>query len=223
MSRPLSQAMDRAGAKAAVEVLMQDYFGKVAHGGFYWRAVRANIREVDNLAGQLLVASPRLVDPNFVRTVVVMLNHDGQGAMGVVINRPSELPVADYLPEWVDRLASPEVVFYGGPVEQTVAIGLRESGDAGVNSTPIPGLGMVNFDEDQADLSDGRVRVFAGYAGWGPGQLEEEIEEESWITVPAFARDVFSSVPEDLWAKVLSRQGGQIALLASMPLDPELN
>lgn len=223
MSRPLGQAVDRAGAKAAVQVLMQDDFGKVAHGGFYRAGFRANIREVDYLAGQLLVASPRLVDPNFVRTVVVLLNHDAQGAMGVVINRPSELPVADYLPEWVDRLAFPEVVFYGGPVEQTVAIGLRESPDTGVNSTPVPGLGMVHFGEDQPDLTDGRVRVFAGYAGWGPGQLEEEIEEESWITVPAFARDVFSSVPDEVWAEVLVRQGGQIALLASMPLDPGLN
>ncbi len=175
------------------------------------------------MSGQLLVASPRLVDPNFVRTVVVLLNHDGQGAMGVVINRPSEMPVADYLPEWVDRLAPPDVVFYGGPVEQTVAIGLRESFETGVNTTPVQGLGMVDLGEDQEDLAEGRVRVFAGYAGWGPGQLEEEIEEESWITAPAFARDVFSPVPGDLWAAVLSRQGGQIALLASMPLDPELN
>lgn len=202
---------------------MEDDFGKMTHGGFYWRAVRANIRDVENLAGQLLVASPRLVDPNFVRTVVVLLNHDGQGAMGVVINRPSEMPVADYLPSWVDRLAPPTVVFYGGPVEQTVAIGLRESFDTGENATPIRGLGMVNFGEGEDDGTAGRVRVFAGYAGWGPGQLEEEIEEESWITVPAFARDVFSAAPDDLWAEVLVRQGGQIALLASMPLDPELN
>ena len=222
-SRPLGQAVERAGAKAAVEVLMQNDFGKVTHRGFYWKAVRANIRDVDYLAGQLLVASPRLVDPNFVRTVVVLLNHDGQGAMGVVINRPSEMPVADYLPEWVDRLAPPDVVFHGGPVEQTVAIGLREGLDAGVNATPVPGLGMVNFGEDQEEVTGGRVRVFAGYAGWGPGQLEEEIEEESWITAPAYARDVFSAAPDELWAEVLSRQGGHIALLASMPLDPELN
>ncbi|MDE0232779.1 MAG: YqgE/AlgH family protein [bacterium] len=181
------------------------------------------MREVDYLAGQLLVASPRLVDPNFVRTVVVLLNHDEQGAMGVVINRPSEIPVADHLPEWADSLAPPEVVFRGGPVEQSVAIGLREGFDAGANSTPIRGLGMVDFGEEREDVTEGRVRVFAGYAGWGPGQLEEEIEEESWITVPAFARDVFSPFPDDLWAEVLSRQGGQIALLASMPLDPELN
>ena len=202
---------------------MQNDFGKVTHRGFYRKAVRANIREVDYLAGQLLVASPRLVDPNFVRTVVVMLNHDGQGAMGVVINRPSEVPVVDYLPEWVDRLAPPEVVFHGGPVEQTVAIGLAEGLGAGENATPILGLAMINLGEDQVDVTEGRVRVFAGYAGWGPGQLEDEIEEQSWITVPAFAGDVFSPVPGDLWAEVLSRQGGQIALLASMPLDPELN
>ena len=222
MFRPFGQLVERAGAKAAVEVLMEDDFGKMTQHGFYRRAVRANIRTM-NLAGQLLVASPRLVDPNFARTVVVLLNHDDQGAMGLVINRPTEMSVADYLPEWVDRLASPPVVFYGGPVEQSVAIGLRESHGAGEGATPIAGLGMVNFQEDEEEQKEGRVRVFAGYAGWGPGQLEEEIEEESWITLPAFARDVFSAAPDELWAEVLSRQGGQIALLASMPLDPELN
>ena len=222
MSRPFGQLVERAGAKAAVEVFMEDDFGKMTQHGFYRRAVRANIRPM-NLAGRLLVASPRLVDPHFVRTVVVLLNHDDQGAMGLVINRPTEMSVSDYLPEWVDRLASPPVVFHGGPVEQSVAVGLRESFDVGREATRIRGLCMVNFQEGEEEQTEGRVRVFAGYAGWGPGQLEEEIDEESWITLPAFARDVFSAAPEELWAEVLGRQGGHIALLASMPLDPELN
>lgn len=175
------------------------------------------------MAGSLLVASPRLVDPNFVRTVVALLNHDENGAMGLVVNRPTDMPVADHLPEWEDRLVSPPVVFYGGPVEQAVAIGLRRSYDAGEGATPISGVGMVNFIEEEADERQGGVRVFAGYSGWGPGQLEDEIEEESWIIVPGLAADVFSASPESLWAEVLGRQGGHIALLASMPLDPQLN
>lgn len=170
------------------------------------------------------MASPRLVDPNFVRTVVALLNHDEQGAMGLVINRPTETPVADHLPGWVvERLASPPVVFYGGPVEQAVAIGLRESHGAGEEGTPIRGVGMMNLGEEEQAPTRGRIRVFAGYAGWGPGQLEDEIEEESWIILPAFARDVFSSSPDTLWAGVLGRQGGRIGLLSSMPLDPQLN
>lgn len=178
---------------------------------------------MDSLAGRLLVASPRLVDPNFVRTVVALLNHDEQGAMGLVINRPSEAPVADHLPEWAEHLASPPVVFSGGPVEPSVAIGLRHTYEDGPRATPLSGVAMVNFSEDEAEETRGKVRVFAGYAGWGPGQLEDEIEEESWIVVPGFAQDVFSQTPDDLWAQVLGRQGGQVALLASMPIDPQLN
>lgn len=175
------------------------------------------------LAGRLLVASPRLVDPNFVRTVVALLNHDQQGAMGLVINRPSDVPVADHLPEWTEHLASPPVVFSGGPVEPSVAIGLRQSYEEGPRATPLSGVAMVNFSEDEAEEARGDVRVFAGYAGWGPGQLEDEIEEESWIVVAGFAGDVFSPTPDDLWVQVLGRQGGQVALLASMPIDPQLN
>ncbi|MCE2527253.1 MAG: YqgE/AlgH family protein [Actinomycetia bacterium] len=175
------------------------------------------------LAGQLLVASPRLVDPNFARTVVVLLNHDEQGAMGLVVNRPTESPVADHLPEWGDRLVAPAVVFYGGPVEPSIAIGLRQSYDTSDGGTPVPGVGMVNLAEEEAEETQGGVRVYAGYAGWGAGQLEDEIEEESWIIVPGFATDVFSLSPDRLWAEVLGRQGGKIALLASMPIDPQLN
>ena len=177
---------------------------------------------MESLAGQLLVASPRLVDPNFARTVVALLNHDEKGAMGLVINRPTEVPVSDHLPEWTSRLASPPVVFYGGPVEKSMAIGLRESFDIGIGTTPLRGVRMVDF-SDGEDEGQGLVRVFAGYSGWGPGQLEDEIAEESWITVGGFAGDVFSALPQGLWAEILGRQPGTIALLASMPLDPELN
>lgn len=190
-----------------------------------WQGVRANIRDVAFLAGRLLVASPRLVDPNFARAVVALLNHDEKGAMGLVINRPTEIPVAEHLPDWVvDRLVPPAVVFYGGPVEQAVAIGLRESYHDASEEVFASGVSMIDLsDEEGGESSSGGLRVFAGYAGWGPGQLEDEVEEESWIILPARAGDVFSSSPADLWGEVLARQGGQIALLASMPLDPELN
>ena len=191
--------------------------------GFGRPGFHANIRGMTFLAGRLLVASPRLVDPNFVRTVVALLNHDEQGAMGLVINRPSDVPVADHLPEWTEHLALPPVVFSGGPVEPSVAIGLRQSYEDGPRATPLTGVAMVNFSEEEAEEPRGNVRVFAGYAGWGPGQLEDEVEEESWIVVAGFATDVFSQAPDGLWVQVLGRQGGQVALLASMPIDPQLN
>lgn len=178
-----------------------------------------------SLAGQLLVASPRLVDPNFARTVVALLNHDAQGAMGLVINRPTEIAVADHLPDWVvELLAQPPVVFYGGPVEQAVAIGLQRSYDAGEDTTAFLGVSMLNLtEEEDVGQAVGPVRVFAGYSGWGPGQLEDELDEESWIVLSGLANDVFSSSPNGLWSQVLARQGGQIGLLASVPIDPKLN
>ncbi len=145
--------------------------------------------------------------------------------MGLVINRPTKIAVADHLPDWVvERLAQPPLVFYGGPVEQAVAIGLRESYDSGDDTATLPGVSLMDLtEEESARRTVGRARVFAGYSGWGPGQLEDELEEESWIILSALVNDVFSASPEGLWPEVLARQGGQIALLASVPLDPQLN
>jgi putative transcriptional regulator len=173
-------------------------------------------------AGTLLVASPLLVDPNFYRTVVFVLQHDVDGAVGVVLNRPSEEPVDSHLPEWTRRLEDPPVIFVGGPVDRAVAIGLVHS-DRPVEPTALGGVGMVDLGSDPAAGTPGPVRVFSGYAGWGPGQAEAEMAEGAWVVLDARADDVFSQAPEELWSAVLRRQGGRLAMLATFPVDPSMN
>ncbi|MGQ0849676.1 MAG: YqgE/AlgH family protein [Actinomycetota bacterium] len=174
------------------------------------------------VAGSLLVASPVLLDPNFFRTVVLILQHDREGAVGVVLNRPSEAPVDHHLPEWKGRLEEPAVVFVGGPVDQAVAIGVVRA-DLPSEPIAVPGVGLVDLGSDPAAANPGEVRVFSGYAGWGPGQLEGELSEGAWLVVRAEAADIFTDEPEGLWGKVLRRQGGRLAMLATFPDDPSLN
>jgi putative transcriptional regulator len=174
----------------------------------------------ESLAGNLLVASPLLLDPNFVRTVIYLLHHDAEGAVGVVLNRPSHEPVTAHLPAWSGSLVDPAVVFVGGPVEPAVAIGLSAEPGSG-EPTPVPGISLVDLSGSPGLLD--RVRVFSGYAGWGAGQLEGELEEGSWVVVGAEPGDPFSDDPTSLWRRVLHRQGGRLALLSLMPLDPSLN
>ena len=176
----------------------------------------------DLAAGTLMVASPLLIDPNFYRTVVFLLQHDLEGAVGVVLNRPSEEPVDSHLPEWVRRLEDPPVIFVGGPVERAVAIGLVRS-DRPDEPTALGGVGMVDLGGDPAAGTPGPVRVFSGYAGWGPGQAEAEMAEGAWLVLDALAADVFTPAPDDLWSTVLRRQGGRLAMLATFPLDPSMN
>lgn len=176
----------------------------------------------EDLAGALLVASPLLLDPNFDRTVVLVLQHGVDGAVGVVLNRPSDQPVEIHLPEWTRRLEDPPVVFIGGPVDPAVAIGVvRSEGPA--EPTALLGVGMVDLGGDPAAGTPGPVRVFSGYAGWGPGQAEAEVNEGAWLVLEGDAEDVFTRDPTDLWSKVLRRQGGRVAMLATFPLDPSMN
>jgi putative transcriptional regulator len=173
-------------------------------------------------AGSLLVASPVLMDPNFHKTVVLMLQCDADGAVGVVLNRPSEEPVESHLPEWVRHLEDPPVVFVGGPVDRAVAIGVVRS-DRPSEPTAVNGVGMVDLASDPAAATPGPVRVFSGYAGWGPGQAEAEVAEGAWFVLEARAEDVFTSTPAELWSAVLRRQGGRLAMWATFPLDPSMN
>lgn len=180
-----------------------------------------------DLTGRLLVASPTLPDPNFTRTVVLVLDHDDSGALGVVLNRPTELDLAGPLPAWRALAAEPAVVFAGGPVSPETAIGLaRGCGPAGPGFAPVLGpIGTVDLAVEPLALGADvdQVRVYAGYAGWGPGQLDGEVEQGSWVVVEARPDDVLSSRPEELWEAVLRRQGGTVAWLASCPPDPSLN
>jgi len=179
---------------------------------------------VDSVAGFLLVSSPALVDPNFRRTVVLMTHHDEEGAVGLVLSRPSELRVAEAVPDLAELPNADDLVYVGGPVQPEAVVVLVELDDRSADAEPIVGaVGYMRPGADLDELGATRSRVFAGYSGWGPGQLEAELEEPSWIVVDAEPDDVFSSDPDELWRTVLHRKGGKFSLLATMPFDPGLN
>jgi len=186
-------------------------------------------RESETTAGKLLIAEPMLGDPNFDRTVVFMIEHSEDGALGVVLNRPTDLEVGAVLHEWADLAAEPPVLYMGGPVEQNgvLALGRRR-----VDAPELPGWSPVLGDVGTIDLHLGPdgvagglagIRFFAGYSGWGEGQLEGELAEAAWLVVPATADDVFAPRPDVMWRQVLKRQGGKVAMLADFPAHPSLN
>jgi putative transcriptional regulator len=182
--------------------------------------------DFETLRGQLLVASPALRDPNFLRTVVLVTEHTPGGAMGFVLNRPTPIAVTDALPHLGEVVEDDAFVFVGGPVQPESAMALAELEDVGSAAAIAFGaIGFLQPDADAAELAHGilRLRVFAGYAGWGAGQLESELEEEAWILEPAVPDDVFSPTPDRLWRAVLERKGGTYALVARMPSDPSVN
>jgi len=181
---------------------------------------------MESLRAQLLVASPQLMDPNFARTVVLITEHNDDGAMGIILNRPATTTVTDAAPELEDLVEPGEDVFVGGPVQPSSVIVLAEWEDFDKVTVPVfDGIGFVGADADPDELGRtvSRARVFAGFAGWSPGQLEMELERDDWILEPALPEDVFAADPEQLWSDVLERKGGEYALVARMPLDPSLN
>jgi putative transcriptional regulator len=178
--------------------------------------------------GSLLVAAPTLTDPNFARTVIYVLEHDDGGSVGVVLNRPSEVPLRDVLPRWWRLATSPRHLFVGGPVETGGALCLTQlrPGIPAEGWTAVAGpVGLTDLavDPDQVSSTVRRLRIFMGYAGWGAGQLAAEIEGGAWLVVAGRPADVFTDPGVDLWSDVLRRQGGWVALLASCPTDPSLN
>jgi putative transcriptional regulator len=180
------------------------------------------------LAGRLLVATPLLPDPNFDRTVVLLLAQSEEGALGVVLNRPSEMEVDSPLPRWERLAADPRVVFFGGPVAPGAAICLARmpAGRPTPGWTAIAGeIGTLDLEQDPDDVAArvAQIRVFAGYAGWGPGQLEGEIAAGAWFVVDAEPADAMAEDPEQLWKRVLRRQGADLALVAAFPADPSSN
>lgn len=180
-------------------------------------------------SGMLLVATPALQDPNFVDTVVLLLDVTDDGALGVVLNRPSQVLVADVLEPWSDVVAAPEVLFRGGPVGTDGALAvaqLRDPDEPPVGWRPVAGpVGMVDLDTP-AELVDGSLaamRVFAGYAGWGVGQLASEVEEGSWYVVSGEAGDAFRGETNALRRDVMRRQPGMLAWHVNRPVDPNMN
>jgi putative transcriptional regulator len=180
----------------------------------------------DSLRGKLLVASPALVDPNFARAVILITEHNEDGAMGVVLNRPSESAVGEVAPE-LDRLvAEDDPIYVGGPVQPQALVVLAEFADPGAAAwIVVADVGFVSAETEQDELERAvrRGRVYAGYSGWGAGQLEEELTEEAWIVEAPLPSELFPDDPRTLWSDVLARKGGQYALIARMPEDPSLN
>jgi putative transcriptional regulator len=171
------------------------------------------------LRGQLLIAAPSLFD-YFRRTVVLVIEHTPEGAIGVVLNRESETRVAEAVPQLADLAAEDDLVRIGGPVAPESVVALGEFDDPSEAGTAV--LGRVGtLDPDSANESLRRLRVYAGYAGWGAGQLDGELEQEAWLVARAEEDDPFSD--EDLWSRALERRGGAYKLLATMPPDPSQN
>jgi len=169
-------------------------------------------------------------DPNFDRTVIYMLEHRDDGALGVVINRPTDEPLTDPLDRWTDLQASPASIFLGGPVEPDALIALalanKPVDEPSEELSPVSGLvASADLTTDPALVAAlvGSVRIFRGYSGWGPGQLEGEIDSGSWLVLDAEPGDVFARNPDELWRDVLRRQSGRLAWLATAPDDLSAN
>ena len=180
---------------------------------------------MESLRGHLLIAGPRLLDPNFWRTVVLVGEHTEEGALGVVLNRSSETTVDEALPELALLAEEMGTVHVGGPVQPSAVVVLADFVEADdAESLVVESVGFLPAEIEPDTLGElRRARVYVGYAGWGPGQLDGELEDGSWIVEPARSDDVFTDDPEGLWSDVLRRKGGPFTLLAAMPPDPSQN
>ncbi|MGK2929090.1 MAG: YqgE/AlgH family protein [Acidimicrobiales bacterium] len=181
-----------------------------------------------SLRGRLLVAEPMLADPNFHRSVVYLIDHGAEGALGVVLNRPSDIEVGDVVPSWAPYVSEPRTVFVGGPVSPEAAICLGRCADAG--DSPLwnslsDEVGVVDLNGDPLLAPSGitGLRVFAGYSGWSPGQLEAEMAMDGWFVLEAQPGDLFVETADELWRRVLARQSGPVRRFASSPEDPSVN
>ncbi|MGH2857376.1 MAG: YqgE/AlgH family protein [Solirubrobacteraceae bacterium] len=180
---------------------------------------------MDSARGQLLIAGPGLLDPNFWRTVVLIVEHSEDGALGLVLNRPSETTVGEAVSELERLLELDDPLFVGGPVQPSALIVLAEfeqPGEAALIAFEDVGV-LASGTQDEPDLAVRRGRAFVGHAGWGPGQLDGELDRGDWIMEPARHDDAFTASPLGLWQAVLTRKGGSYALVARMPPDPSVN
>lgn len=181
---------------------------------------------MESARGQLLIAGPGLLDPNFWRTVVLVIEHTDDGALGLILNRPSETTVGEAVAQLEQLVDLGDQLYIGGPVQPSAVIVLAEFEDASdaalIAFADIGVLGTGSqLEELGVEVRAGRA--FVGHSGWGPGQLDSEIERGDWILEPAQRADAFPAEPRELWAKVLTRKGGSYALIARMPADPSVN
>ena len=180
---------------------------------------------MESLRGRLLISSGGLFDPNFRHTVVLVGEHNTDGALGVVLNRALDVTVEETLPTLSDLVPAGEPLFQGGPVQPASPVLLAELTHPELADVPV--FGSVGFlmGEVSADIEPSilRARVFAGYSGWAPGQLEAEMAADTWIIEPAREDDVFTDAPDLLWSRVLERKGPEYRQLSRMPYDPSMN
>jgi putative transcriptional regulator len=181
---------------------------------------------MESARGQLLIAGPMLLDPNFWRTVVLIVEHSDEGALGLVLNRPSETSVGEAVPQLEELVELDDPLFIGGPVQPSTVLVLGEFEDpSDATLLAFDDVGVLGGSASDDELGAGvqRARAFVGHAGWGPGQLDDELERGDWILEPARTEDAFCSEPEELWSSVLTRKGGSYSLIARMPADPSMN
>ncbi|MGH2908172.1 MAG: YqgE/AlgH family protein [Solirubrobacteraceae bacterium] len=179
---------------------------------------------MDSARGQLLIAGPTLLDPNFQRAVLLIVEHTREGALGLVLNRPSETTVGEAVSELDELVDVAEPLFIGGPVQQTALIVLAQFEDAArAAAVAFDDVGVLGGEDHEDPPATLRARAFAGHSGWGPGQLDSELERGDWILEGARLQDAFCEDPDTLWPLVLTRKGGSYALVARMPPDPSVN
>jgi putative transcriptional regulator len=181
---------------------------------------------MDSARGQLLIAGPSLLDPNFWRTVVLVIEHTDEGAFGLVLNRPSETTVGEAVPQLEELVDPDDRLFIGGPVQPSSVIVLaqfEDATDAALIAFDDVGVLATGSSPDEPVAGVRRGRAFVGHAGWGPGQLDSELEHGDWILETARREDAFSTEAPELWRVVLTRKGGSFALIARMPADPSVN
>lgn len=181
---------------------------------------------MDSVRGQLLLATPQLTDPNFSRSVVLVVDHNEEGALGVVINRATDARAAEAAPPLEVLVGHEDLLYVGGPVQADSIVVMAEFSDPGqaaVLATGSVGLLSADTDMDEAAGRVLRARAYAGFAGWGPDQLDGELDRDDWIVAPARPQDVFTGEPGELWGGVLGRLGPKYALVSKMPVDPRMN
>ncbi len=180
---------------------------------------------MESLRGRLLISSGGLFDPNFRHTVVLVGEHNHDGALGVVLNRALDVTVESALPPLATVVPPDEPLFQGGPVQPTSPVLIAELAVPELADVLVFGsIGFVTGDvSDEVRAGIVRARVFAGYSGWAPGQLEAEMAADSWIVDTAREEDVFTDSPDLLWSRVLERMGPKYRRLSRMPYDPSMN
>ncbi|MGL4832529.1 MAG: YqgE/AlgH family protein [Propionibacteriaceae bacterium] len=191
------------------------------------RSVRAELTR-EPLPGDLLISSVAHHDPVFDGAVILLLDKDGDGALGVVLNQCSDLDLEAVLPEWAPYVSTPGGLFKGGPVGTDSAVCLASLAPGMImpeGFRPVfADVGLVLVDQPQNQINGyDQIRFYTGFVGWGPGQLGDEIDRGEWYIQPAQPADVFCQDPESLWRCVLRRIPGEASFFSTWTPHPELN